>query len=101
MKEYGVPEKMIQLIKALYEGFECAVIHEGKLSAYIQVEAGVKQGCLLSGHLFLLAIEWLMKRVTKKRETGIKWLNEEVVEDLDYTDNLGLVSDDFDDTQAK
>ena len=101
MKEYGMPEKMITMIKALYEGFECAVIHEGKLSTYFQVETGVKQGCLLSGLLFLLAIDWLMKRVTEKRQTGIEWINGETLEDLDYADDLGLVSDDFDDTQEK
>jgi hypothetical protein len=49
LREYGIPEKIINMIKALYEGFECAVIHEGNLSAYFPVETGVKQSCLLSG----------------------------------------------------
>jgi hypothetical protein len=61
----------------------------------------VKQGCLLSELLFLLAIDWLIKRVSEKRETGIECINGEILEDLDYTDHLGLFSDDFEDTQEK
>ena len=101
LREYGVPEKVIKMVRILYDGFECAVIHEGKLSAYFEVETGVKQGCLLSGLLFLLVIDWLMKRVTEMRSTGIEWVNDTVLEDLDYADDLGLVSNNFNDTQEK
>jgi hypothetical protein len=38
LREYGITEKMISMMKALYEGFECTVIHEGNLFAYFQVE---------------------------------------------------------------
>jgi hypothetical protein len=61
----------------------------------------VKQSCLLSGLLFLLAINWLMKRVTEARKTGIEWFEGEVLENLDYADDLGLVSENFEDTQEK
>ena len=101
LREYGVPEKIVVMIKVMYEGFECAVLHEGKLSEYFEVGTGVKQGCLLSGLLFLLAIDWLMKKVTEERETGIEWVEGAVLEDLDYADDLGLVSQNFEDTQEK
>ena len=29
MGQYGVPEKLVKMIRALYVGFECVVIHEG------------------------------------------------------------------------
>jgi sensor histidine kinase YesM len=61
----------------------------------------VKQGCLLSGLLFLLVIDWLMKRVTENGSLGVRWIGEEILEDLDYADNLGLVSENFEDTQEK
>ena len=50
--EYGILEKMIKMLRTLYEGSTCAVIHEGNLSAYFKVETGVKQGCLLSACCF-------------------------------------------------
>jgi hypothetical protein len=109
LKEYGLPDKIMTMIKALYVGFECAVIHDGNLSAYFQVESGVKQWCLLLGLLFLLAIkllfllaiDWLMKKVTERQEMGIEWVEGGVLENPDYEDDLCLVSDNFDDVQER
>jgi hypothetical protein len=42
--EYGIPEKIISMIKVLYDGFMGSVIHGGKLSPWFAVETGVKQG---------------------------------------------------------
>jgi hypothetical protein len=44
MREYGVPEKMIKMVKILNDRFES-----------IADKTGVKQDCLLSGLLFLLS----------------------------------------------
>ena len=51
LREYGIPKKIVTMIRILYNGFMCAVLHEGKLSPCFAVETGVKQGCLLSGLL--------------------------------------------------
>ena len=101
MREYGIPEKIIGMIRLLYDGFVCAVIQDSKLSPFFAVELGVKQGCLLSGLLFLLVIDWLMKRTTEERNTGLEWVNGETLEDLDYADDLGLVSENLEDLQEK
>ena len=29
-----MPEKLINMIKCLYQGFQCAVLHEGKYSSF-------------------------------------------------------------------
>ena len=55
----------------------------------------------MSGLLFLLVIDWLMRRVTDVGQTGIEWVEGTVLEDLDYADDLGLVSDNLEDTQEK
>lgn len=34
LRQYGVLEKMIRLLKALYSGFEYVVTHKGKTSSY-------------------------------------------------------------------
>jgi hypothetical protein len=57
LKEYGVLEKLISMIRVLCDGFICGVIHNGKTSLFFAIETGVKQGCLLSGLLFLLVID--------------------------------------------
>ena len=101
LREYGVPEKMVRLIKATYDGFKCTVLHEGEFSSYFTVESGVKQGCLLSGLLFIVVIDWLMKRTTGVRDTGVEWVNGEILEDIDYADDLALPSEGIEDAREK
>ena len=60
MRQYGIPKKMIQLVKTLYDNFQCSVIDEGDTTEWFQVTTGVKQGCCMSGFLFLLIIDWIM-----------------------------------------
>ena len=57
MKYYGIPSKIINLVKMSYKNFRCAVEHEGKLSKWFPVMSGVMQGCVMSG--FLNCLYWL------------------------------------------
>ena len=50
------------------------------------VITGVKQGCVMSGFLFLLAIDWIMCETTKQANTGIRWRFMDQLEDLDFAD---------------
>lgn len=52
----------------------------------------VNQGCLLSPFLFLLCINWIMKKIPTNKNTGIQWSLTEHVEDLDFADDIGLFS---------
>ena len=74
-------------------GFKCANSHLRKASNYLLVELGVKQDCLVFGLLFLLVFEWIMKKVTSERVTGVKWVDGETLEDVDFVDDLALESD--------
>ena len=50
------------------------------------VETLVKQGCMLSPLLLLIALDWVMKETTKDQRIGIRWKLTTVVGDLDYAD---------------
>jgi hypothetical protein len=43
LQAYGLPRKIIQVIKILYDGFSCKISHEGKLSEFEEVRNGVRQ----------------------------------------------------------
>ena len=90
MKYYGIPSKIINLVKMSYKNFRCAVEHEGKLSKWFPVMPGVRQGCVMSGFLFVLVIDWIMRKTTR-RKRGIKW-GLDTTEDLDFADDLALLS---------
>ena len=54
---YGCPEKIVNIIKLFYNNFTCSVIHKKKLTDWFSVRSGVRQGCVLSPMLFLVAID--------------------------------------------
>ena len=101
LRHYGFPQKLVSIIKSLYKNFQCQVIHNNQLTEPFKVETGVRQGCILSPMLFSLAIDWLMRRVTQDKKQGIQWTLTSVLEDLDYADDLGLLSSRHQDIQHK
>ena len=71
IRHFGILPKITNLIKNSYEGLTCKVVHGGKLTDQFEVKTGVRQGCLLSPFLFLLAIDWVMKSSTSCKRNGI------------------------------
>ena len=70
------------------------VICKGKLSTGFAVKTGVRQGCpdLLSPLLFLIAIDWATRKTTEHQSTDIQWMLFTQLEDLEFADDLALVS---------
>ena len=47
------------------------------------------------GFLFLLIIDWFMKKVTAEKKRGIRWNFTTVLEKLDFADDIALLSSKF------
>ena len=92
MAHYGIPNKFIRIVQNMYQGMMCKVVHEGQLSDPFAVTTGVRQGCLLSPFLFLLAVDWVMKKTTSQGKNGIQWTLTEQLDDLDFADDIALLS---------
>lgn len=45
MKKYGIPNKLTQMVKALYDDFQCSVIEDNTTTSLFSVMIGVKQSC--------------------------------------------------------
>ena len=101
MSHYGIPSKFINITKRLYEDSCCQVIHKGKLTSPFAVNTGVRQGCMLSPMIFLIVIDWIMKKTTAENNTGIQWTFTKKLEDLDFADDIALLSHRQQDAQSK
>ena len=59
LRHYGVPEKIISLLRCTYQNMSCRIAHTSQLSESFEVKTGVQKRCLLSPFLFLLVIDWM------------------------------------------
>lgn len=101
MRQYGIPGKIINIVKLMYSDSVCAVLDDGEVTEWFQVKTGVKQGCVMSGFLFLLVIDWMMRETTKDNNTGIRWQMTSKLEDLDFADDIALLSSSHSQMQKK
>jgi hypothetical protein len=85
----------------MYEGFKWQVLHEGKLTEYIEVTAGVGHGCVLSPTIFLLALDEVMRRKLGASKREIKWGMRDRLDDLDFADDIYLLAQRFRDMEEK
>ena len=70
---YGLPAKMIGLLRAFYTNFECSVIVDNNTTSEpFPVETGVRQSCILSPILFLVMIDWIMRQTTSDKPKGVQ-----------------------------
>ncbi|CAH8462687.1 unnamed protein product [Schistosoma guineensis] len=101
LRHYGVPERIVNIIRNSYDGLQCKVVHEGQLTDAFQVRTGVRQGCQLSPFLFLLVVDWIMKTSTSEGKHGIQWTAQNQLDDLDFADDLALLSRTHEQMQMK
>ncbi|KAI8514967.1 hypothetical protein Bbelb_075580 [Branchiostoma belcheri] len=92
LSHYGIPPKIINMIKVFYSDFQAQVSHEGDLTEPLNMTTGVRQGCLLSPLLFITALDWIMRETTEGGRTGIQWTLLSMLDDLDFADDLALLS---------
>ena len=81
----------IGIIQSLYNNSRCAVRSDGVMGNWFQNVTGVRQGCILSPILFLLVMDWVLKRATNESNCGIPWANSERLTDLDFADDIVLM----------
>ncbi|CAH8645197.1 unnamed protein product [Schistosoma haematobium] len=88
LRNYGVPQKIVNTIQNSCGGLHCKIVHGGQLTKSFEMKTVVRQGCLLSPFLFLLMIDWIMKTSTSEGKHGIQWTSRMRLDDLDFADDL-------------
>ena len=96
---YGLPDRLIQVVKNLYKNSVCAANISCTLSNWFKVTSGVRQGCLLSPLLFAITTDWIMRTFDKECDTsGVTICKrrssrepEVSLKDLDYAYDIALL----------
>ena len=101
MLHYDISQKLVIATQLHYTNFSSAVICGNQLTDYFAIQIGVKQGCILSPFLFIMAIDWLMKTTTKGSPRGIRWNLTSCLGDFDFSDDLCMLSSRHKDMQGK
>ena len=96
LKEIGIPDHLICLLRNLYAGHEATVRTGHGTTDWFQIGKGVHQGCILSPCLFNLHAEYIMKNAGLKNleeaEAGIKIAGRNI-NNLIYADDTILVAE--------
>ena len=64
-------------------------------------KTGVRQGCILSPIIFLMVVDWVTRQSTADQKTGIQWTFNKQLENLDFADEISLLSHKQQDAQKK
>ncbi|KAI8498288.1 hypothetical protein Bbelb_242320 [Branchiostoma belcheri] len=96
---YGIPEQFVNAFKSLYANSRCCVRTEGGTTDFFDIVTGVRQGCILSPFLFLLTIDFVLRKTTEDGREGVRWREGEKLADLDFADDLALLSENNQDLQ--
>ena len=89
MKEFKIPNKLINTCKTCVQKTRSAVRIEGTLSSFFENKTGLKQGDPLTQTLFSLALQKVIQS-TKMVPSGIK-IGKKQLNILAYADDIALI----------
>ena len=93
LKEMGIPDHLICLLRNLYAGQEATVRTGQGTTDWFQIGKGVCQGCILSPCLFNLYAEYIMRNAgLEETQAGIK-IAERNINNLRYADDTTLMAE--------
>ena len=99
LRHFGLPEKLINLIKNIYDKSMSAVRVDTELTDWFKISVGVRQGCCLSPYLFNTVLEAVMRiALEKDTEIGIKLLGQ-YVNNLRFADDIDILAESQPDIQ--
>ena len=93
LKEMGIPNHLICLLRNLYAGQEATVRTGHGTTAWFQIGKGERQGCILSSCLFNLYAVYIMRNAgLEETQAGIK-IARRNINNLRYADDTTLTAE--------
>ena len=100
LKEMGIPDHLICLLRYLYAGQEATVRTGHGTTDWFQIGKGVRQGCKLSSYLFNLYAEYITRNAgLDEVQAGIK-IARRNINNLRYADDTTLMAESEEDLKS-
>ena len=94
LKEIGIPDHLICLLRNLYAGQEATVRTGHGTTDWFQIGKGVRRGCILSPCLFNFYAEYIMRNTgLEKAQAGMKMAGRNI-SNLRYADDTLMAESD-------
>ena len=93
LRHYGIPRGnlIVSILQSFHNNFNCRVGNTNGQHSF-PVLSGVRQGCVMSALLFNITIDWVMRQTIQDKNRGIRWNQFTNLDDLDFADDLALLS---------
>ena len=100
LQHYGVPQKLINIIRDLCNKAQSCIRLNNNLTEWFETKIGVRQGCLLSPDLFNLFLENILAEAFEDcKNLGIN-VDGYKLKDLRFADDIALITDTEDNLQT-
>lgn len=91
MQKMGFPKHLVHLIAALYQDQKATIRWNGEHCKHFEIKKGVRQGCILSPHLFNIYTEQIMRNADIE-DMGVS-VGGRNITNLRYADDTALMAD--------
>ena len=95
LRHYGIPESLVNAIGALYNNSKSTVMVDGNISDHFKVSTGVLQGDVLAPFLFIILVDYLLKKATSDLDSEVvthprrpRRYPVKVLNNLDFADDI-------------
>jgi hypothetical protein len=65
LKKFGVPDKLINIVRKFHDGMTAQICGGGRLSEHVPMEVGLRQGCIMAPLLFNVYLAAIVIHVVK------------------------------------
>ena len=102
LKAYGIPPNLLRAIEGMYTNTKAKVISPDGETELFDITAGVLQGDTLAPFLFIIVLDYALRKAMDGKEDELGFTitprksarhPKEVLADLDFADDIALLSD--------
>ena len=108
LRAYGIPPNLLRAIDKMYTNTKAKVVTPDGETELFDITAGVLQGDTLAPFLFIIVLDYAMRKALNGREEDLGFTitprrsrrhPKEVMADLDFADDIALLSDAIEEAQ--